>query len=139
MSTQASNVIAPRSDFGDPKPNAVGRLAQVSHNNCVVHLDGASAPRLLWSGEDLLDVRLPAGTRVVYPKPTVPGLRDRKAAIQYAISHTEGMDPLVALLRPGMKIDRDRRYLAAASQDAAAGYPGIRSHGVAGTARLLRH
>lgn len=104
MSTQASNVIAPRFDFGDPKPNAVGRLAQVSHNNCVVHLDSASAPRLLWSGEDLLDVRLPAGTRVVYPKPTVPGLRDRKAAIQYAISHTEGMDPLVALLRPGMKI-----------------------------------
>jgi hypothetical protein len=104
MSTQASNVTAPGFDFGDPKPNAVGRLAQVPHDGCVVHLDSASAPRLLWSGEDLLEVRLPAGTRIVYPKPTVPGLRDRKAAIQYAISHPEGMDPLVALLRPGMKI-----------------------------------
>ena len=104
MSTQASKALPPVFDLGDPKPNAVGRLAQVPHDGCVVQLDSASAPRLLWSGEDLLDVKLPAGTRVVYPKPTVPGLRDRKAAIQYAISHPEGMEPLVALLRPGMKI-----------------------------------
>jgi hypothetical protein len=104
MSTHASPGSVPAIDFGDPKPNAVGRRALVSHDGCVVHLDSASAPRLLWHGEDLLDVRLPAGTRVVYPKPTIAGLPDRKAAIQYAISHPEGMDPLVAYLRPGMKV-----------------------------------
>ncbi len=61
-------------DFGDPRPNAVGRAAEVSHEGCVVHLDADSAPRLMWSGEDLLSVKFPAGTRVMYPNPTIPGL-----------------------------------------------------------------
>ena len=64
-------------EFGDPKPNAVGRNALVSSEGCVLHLDAQSADRMLWSGEDLIRVKLPAGTRVVYPKPTIPGLPDR--------------------------------------------------------------
>ena len=88
----------------DPTPNAVGRLAKVPHHGCVVELDSRSAPRLMWHGEDLLDVRFPAGTRVVYPKPTIPGLADREGAIRYAIGRPEGMEPLGALLQPGMKV-----------------------------------
>ncbi|MBI3665934.1 MAG: DUF2088 domain-containing protein [Acidobacteria bacterium] len=88
----------------DPAPNAVGRLANVSHEGCVVHLEANAAPRLLWHGEDLLDVRMPAGTRVVYPKPTIPGLADRDRAIRHALAHPEGMEPLAALLRPGMRV-----------------------------------
>src|SRR5437667_11531789 len=91
-------------EFGDPTPNAVGRRALVSHDGCVVHLDGNSAPRLMWYGEDLLSVKMPAGTRVMYPNPTIPGLRDRNAAIRYALEHPEEMEPLAALLRPGMKV-----------------------------------
>src|SRR5947208_4268365 len=90
--------------FGDPTPNAVGRQALVSHDGCVVHLDGNSAPRLMWYGEDLLSVKMPAGTRVMHPNPTIAGLRDRNAAIRYALEHPEEMDPLAALLRPGMKV-----------------------------------
>src|SRR5713226_8823656 len=85
----------------DPKPNAVGRLAHVSDDGCVVELDSNAAPRLFWYGEDLLDFKLPAATRVVYPKPTIPGLRDRNGAIQYALDHPEGADPLIALLHAG--------------------------------------
>ena len=88
----------------DPTPNAVGRLANVSHEDCVVHLEANAAHRLLWYGEDLLYVKMPAGTRVVYPKPTIPGLADRKGAIRHAIAHPEGMEPLEALLRPGMRV-----------------------------------
>ncbi len=88
----------------DPAPNAVGRRALVSQEGCVAHLEAGAAPRLLWYGEDLWAVRMPAGTRVVYPKPAIPGLRDREAAIRYAIDHPEGMDPLAALLRPGMRV-----------------------------------
>ncbi len=88
----------------DPTPNAVGRNAIVPHDGCVVHLEANSAPRLLWYGEDLLDIKMPAGTRVVYPKPAVPGLADRGSAIRYALTHPEEMDPLAALLRPGMKV-----------------------------------
>src|SRR2546422_6694835 len=47
---------------------------------------------------------MPAGTRVMYPTPTIPGLPDRAAAIRYALAHPEEMEPLAALLRPGMKV-----------------------------------
>jgi hypothetical protein len=76
----------------------------VAAKDCVIHLERDSAPRVLFSGEDLVPVRLPAGTRVVYAKPPIPGLRDRKAAIRHAIEHPESSDPLSALLRPGMKV-----------------------------------
>jgi hypothetical protein len=72
--------------------------------NCVVYLDKGSAPRVLFSGEDLIECKLPVGTRVVYAKPPIPGLLDRKAAIRRAIDHPENMDPLSALLTPGMKL-----------------------------------
>ncbi len=88
----------------DPTPNAVGRQALVSHQDCVVELEANAAPRLLWYGEDLWDVKMPAGTREIYPKPTIPGLKDREGAIRYAVEHPEGSEPLAALLRPGMRV-----------------------------------
>ena len=72
--------------------------------NCVVHLEENSAPRILWSGEDLVEAKLPAGTRVVYPKPPMTPVPSREAAIEYAIRHPENMEPLPALLRAGMKV-----------------------------------
>ncbi len=91
-------------EFGDPTPNAVGRDALVSSEGCVVHLEEQSADRLFWSGEDLIRAKLPAGARVIYPKPTIRGLKDRDAGIRYALQHPEEMDPLVAQLRPGMRV-----------------------------------
>ncbi|MCW5980051.1 MAG: DUF2088 domain-containing protein [Bryobacteraceae bacterium] len=91
-------------EFPAPAPNCVGRLADVSPEGCVVTLDERSAPRLLWYGEDLLDVKLPAGTRIVYPKPTIPGVPNRKAGLRHALENPEEMEPLEALLRPGMKV-----------------------------------
>lgn len=107
MSTQTEKIpglVSREYEFSDPTPNAVGRHALVSHEGCVVRLEGRSAPRLLWYGEDLVDVKLPAGTRVVYPNPTIPGLPDREGAIRYALAHPEEMEPLAALLKPGMKV-----------------------------------
>ena len=104
MATQVERLRGVPSLDVDPTPNAVGRKALVGHDGCVVHLESNAAPRLLWHGEDLLDVPMPAGTRVVYPKPAIPGLPDRDAAIRWAIDHPEGMDPLAALLKPGMKV-----------------------------------
>ena len=72
--------------------------------DCVVHLEGNSAPRALFCGEDLIEVNLPSGTRVVYAKPPIPGLKDREGAIRHAIENPENMDPLSSLLRPGMKV-----------------------------------
>jgi lactate racemase len=71
---------------------------------CVVTLDRRSAPRVLFSGERLVEVDLPAGTRVIYPKAPLAGLKDPDAAIRYAINHPFNSEPLYAKLRPGMKV-----------------------------------
>jgi lactate racemase len=68
------------------------------------YLDTDSPPRILFSGDQFLHEHLPAGTRCIYPKPPMQGLRDPEAAIRYAINHPENSDPLHALLHPGMKV-----------------------------------
>src|SRR5512139_2371156 len=70
----------------------------------IVTIDKDSAPRVMFSGEDLLLEDLPVGTKVVYPKPPMQGLSNVKSAIRWAINHPEGCDPLHAMLRPGMKV-----------------------------------
>ena len=71
---------------------------------CVVTLDRRSAPRVLFAGDRLIEVDLPPGTRVMYPKPPIAGLKDPDAAIRYAINHPFNSEPLHARLRPGMKV-----------------------------------
>lgn len=71
---------------------------------CVVTLDSRSEPRVLFSGDQLVTVDLPTGTRVVYPKPPLEPLKDVDAAIRYAINHPLNSEPLYAKLRPGMKV-----------------------------------
>jgi len=70
----------------------------------VITLDKDSAPRSVFSGDQLVDIDLPAGTRVIYPKPALKPLADVDAAIRYALNHPEGSVPLYAKLRPGMKV-----------------------------------
>lgn len=71
---------------------------------CLVTLDPGSAPRVLFSGDRLVEVDLPAGTRVLYPRPPEPGLADVDAAIRRAIARPENSAPLVERLRPGMRV-----------------------------------
>lgn len=71
---------------------------------CLVTLDRDSAPRVMFSGDRLVEVDLPAGTRVLYPKPPLSPLKDVDAAIRYAINHPYGTEPLHAKLKPGMKV-----------------------------------
>ena len=86
------------------RPRGALNNTQKFSANCVVHLEKDSAPRILWSGEDLVEAKLPAGTRVVYPKPPMTPVPNREAAIEYAIRHPENMEPLPTLLRAGMKV-----------------------------------
>src|SRR4051794_24204263 len=70
----------------------------------IVTQEKGSPPRVIFSGEDFLLEDLPEGTRVIFPRPPLEGVPNLKAAIRWAINHPEGMDPLHALLRPGMKV-----------------------------------
>ncbi len=71
---------------------------------CVITIDHRSKPRVLFSGNKLVEVDLPVGTRVIYGKPPLAPLQDVPAAIRYAINHPENSEPLYAKLRPGMKV-----------------------------------
>ena len=71
---------------------------------CVVTLERDSRPRVLFSGDQLVEVDLPVGSRVIYPKPPIEPLKDPDAAIRYALNHPLGSEPLFAKLRPGMKV-----------------------------------
>jgi nickel-dependent lactate racemase len=75
----------------------------VSHP-LVVTLDRKSAPRTIFAGDRLVEVQMPVGTRVLYPRPPLEPLKDVDAAIRYAINHPHNSDPLHAMLRPGMKV-----------------------------------
>jgi hypothetical protein len=70
----------------------------------VVYIDSDSAPRLIFSGEDITCEDLPIGTRVIYAKPPIEGLHNPGAAIRYAINHPIDADPLYAQLAPGMRV-----------------------------------
>src|SRR3954470_20159337 len=70
----------------------------------VVITEKGSPPRVLFSGESFLLEDLPVGTRVIFPRPPLMGVPNVKAAIRWAINHPEGMEPLHALLRPGMRL-----------------------------------
>jgi len=70
----------------------------------VVTLDRRSAPRTIFSGDRLIEVDMPPGTRVIYPKRPLAPLKDVDAAIRYALNHPYNSDPLHAKLRPGMKV-----------------------------------
>ncbi len=76
----------------------------MSDHPCVVTINHQSKPRVLFSGDQLIEVDLPVGTRVIYPKPPMEPLNDVKAAIRYAINHPENSEPLFAKLKPGMKV-----------------------------------
>src|SRR5260370_27122131 len=70
----------------------------------LANTEEGSPPRVIFSGEDLLLEDLPLGTRVIFPRPPLEGVPNLKAAIRWALNHPLGMDPLHALLKPGMKV-----------------------------------
>jgi lactate racemase len=71
---------------------------------CVVTLDSRSKPRVLFKGDQLVEVDLPVGTRVIYSKKPMAGLADPDAAVRYALNNPLDSAPLYAKLKPGMRV-----------------------------------
>ena len=79
-------------------------MDETKSNNIRI-LDNDSLPRYMHYAEDFITVKMPAGTRVLYANPPMKPLKNRRAAIRYALNHPEGdAKPLYAMLEPGMKI-----------------------------------
>jgi hypothetical protein len=70
----------------------------------VLDVDRSTPPTLFWHGEGFRLERLPTGSRVIYPPEAHEPIEDPDAAIQDALLHPHGTDPLPALLKPGMKL-----------------------------------
>jgi hypothetical protein len=83
---------------------AIRPRTRASSREHIVTIDTDSAPRIMFSGENFLLEDLPIGTRVIYPKRPLTGVANTEATIRYALNHPEGMDPLHAMLEPGMKV-----------------------------------
>lgn len=81
--------------MADPRHNGSGNIHVVTRDD---------PPFLFHRGEGYTRHRLPVGTDVIYAKPPLPALPDRRAAIEYALDHPLGEEPLDALLKPGMKV-----------------------------------
>ena len=79
------------------------KYRNASHEQ-VITIDKDSAPRIIFCGENFLVEDLPVGTRVIYPKRPIAGVSNPGAVIRYALNHPHDMDPLHALLEPGMKV-----------------------------------
>src|SRR5690606_31846642 len=85
-------------------PSMAASRPRAGSDSQIVTIDSDSAPRVMFYGEDLLVEDLPIGTRVLYPRAPIAGLPNPRAAIRAALARPEGMEPLHALLRPGMKL-----------------------------------
>lgn len=70
-----------------------------------IHVVSANDPPFVFHrGEGYTQHQLPVGTEVIYPNPALPPLPDRRAAIEHAVDHPLGDEPLAAQLRAGMKV-----------------------------------
>jgi hypothetical protein len=70
-----------------------------------IHTVTADDPSFLFHcGEGYVRHRLPVGTTVIYPNDPLDPLPDRPGAVAHAIDHPEGVEPLDAQLKPGMKV-----------------------------------
>src|SRR5438445_12596616 len=76
----------------------------MSRPGFVLEVDERTPPLLFHHGEGFRLERLPLGSRVVYPPEPLPGIKDVDAAIDHALEHPAGREPLRSLLRRGMRL-----------------------------------
>jgi hypothetical protein len=77
----------------------------MSRPGFVLEVDRSTPPTLCWHGEGFRLLKLPVGSRILYPPEPVEPLPDPDGAIRDALLHPLGdMAPLPELLTPGMRL-----------------------------------
>ncbi len=101
------SVVGRRTPPAEPmveRPRAPVHQRGDEREACVVEVHERFPPVMFQAGESFQLERLPVGSRIVYPPPPLRGLADPYAAIAAALDAPLGMDPLEALLHPGMRL-----------------------------------
>lgn len=77
----------------------------MSRPGFVLEVDRSTPPTLCWHGEGFRLLKLPTGSRILYPPEPVEPLKDPDDAIRTALLHPLGdMPPLPELLKAGMRL-----------------------------------
>jgi hypothetical protein len=79
-------------------------LPALDRSDCIRTVERDGEHFLFHCGEQFLWEPLPPGTRVVYPPSPLEPIVDVDGAIDNALDHPLGADPLSAQLRPGMRL-----------------------------------
>ena len=80
------------------------RGPEVDRDKLVTHVEDPRRRYLFHNGESFRYHTLPVATRVVYPPPPLPPIRDVDGSIEQALENPVGSESLSAMLRPGMKV-----------------------------------
>ncbi len=88
----------------DTASNQSSNAPPAETSECIHTVTKNDPPFLFHCGESFQTHKLPPGTRVIYPKPPLPGIPDVRGAVENAIDNPLGCDPLGDLVKPGMKI-----------------------------------
>ena len=79
-------------------------MSRSNGSNNIHTVTADDPPFLFHRGEGYTRHRLPVDSKVIYPNDPLEPVPDRRAAIESALDHPLGSDPLDALLAPGMKV-----------------------------------
>ncbi|HEY3324482.1 MAG TPA: lactate racemase domain-containing protein [Planctomycetota bacterium] len=81
-------------------------MQPIDSEKLVQIVEKGDRPLFLANGERFVYAQVPVGTRVLYPRPPLPGFTKAqlRGEIERAIDNPLGMDPLKAHLKPGMKV-----------------------------------
>jgi len=81
-------------------------MQAIDPEGLIQYVEAGDGPLFLANGERFIFAQLPVGTRVLYPRPPLPGFSKRqfRQEVERAIDNPVGMDPLRAHLKPGMKV-----------------------------------
>jgi len=70
----------------------------------VLEVDERTPPLLVHEGEGFRLQKFPLGAQVIYPPDSLPAVRDVPGTIRQALLHPHGSEPLLELLKPGMRL-----------------------------------
>jgi hypothetical protein len=79
-------------------------MQTIDSEGLVQAVEPGDGPLFLSNGERFVFARIPAGARVLYPRPPLPPYQNLRAEVERALDKPIGMEPLRSLLKPGMKV-----------------------------------
>src|ERR1043165_398536 len=86
------------------RPRYNSTMQSIDSEKLIRITEKGDGPLFLPNGERFVYAKVPVGTRVLFPRPPLPGVKNVRAEVERAIDSPIDMEPLRAHLKPGMKV-----------------------------------